>query len=339
MSHYPDYPYTTPQTYAPPPYTPPPYEPSYNPPQHAYEFEYVNGYDNVVWPQEYIERYEDVGYYRAPLSEEYIQWAIKAYDDGTLPSANRDEETMLAIEQELQRRRDLRRAREEKARAQQEARAQQAAAIIQTMDRLDAHWERLLTALAPKTPAPTISMTPTHTPPPSAPQSAPPVPLAPMKTASPIAAPAPTPLDPKPSVQEIADSRSNPFEEGEDDVILTELPTLANQVIMESIKVPSIKPKALPKNRALKVSMPKQKTVLRHFSILARTGCTKFQMKPMSTCWKAILMGYKFHLLGHSKIHQEMAQILHPNRRPKTCSRRPLLKTFEHECIKCLAHF
>ena len=38
-----------------------------------------------------------------------------------------------------------------------------------------------------------------------------------------------------------------------------------------------------------------KKTVFRHLGILARTGSTKFRLKPVRTCWKAILSGYNIH--------------------------------------------
>ena len=53
---------------------------------------------------------------------------------------------------------------------------------------------------------------------------------------------------------------------------------------------------------------PFQKTALRQFGILARTGSIKFRSKPVSTCWKAILSGYKFHVMICKKFGTEEAQ-------------------------------
>ena len=66
-----------------------------------------------------------------------------------------------------------------------------------------------------------------------------------------------------------ADSRSNPFQEGEDDVILAALRP-------EAIQVPD--PDATAAEAELRMVPPTsiEKTALRHLGILAHTGSTKF---------------------------------------------------------------
>ena len=51
-----------------------------------------------------------------PLSEEYIRWAIRAYDDGYLRWSDMDGATYDVVDQELRRRYRKRRAREDEAR-------------------------------------------------------------------------------------------------------------------------------------------------------------------------------------------------------------------------------
>ena len=81
-----------------------------------------------------------------------------------------------------------------------------------------------------------------------------------------------------------ADSRSNPFQEGEDDVILATLLAEASQVLDPDADAAESE-----------LGQVLKKTVLRHLGILAHTGSTKFRLKPVSTCWKAILSGYNIH--------------------------------------------
>ena len=81
-----------------------------------------------------------------------------------------------------------------------------------------------------------------------------------------------------------SDSRSNPFQEGEDDVILATL-------LAEAIQV--LDPDADAAESELGQVL--QKNVFRHLGISARTGSIKFRLKPVSTCWKDILSGYNIH--------------------------------------------
>jgi hypothetical protein len=87
-------------------------------------------------------------------------------------------------------------------------------------------------------------------------------------------------------LNDFADSRSNPFQEGEDDVILAALRPEAIQVL---------DPDADEAELRMVPPTPIEKTALRHLGILAHTGSTKFRLKPVSTCWKAILSGYNIH--------------------------------------------
>ncbi len=321
----------------------------------------------------------------APLSEEYIRWAIQAYDNRILPLYYMDDVTMDVIEKEQRRRRQKRRAREEEARSRKrKARIQKVETWISSFDtfhtvtKIKVEPRKLQKVSMPISPlqssstsVPLVSKAP---PPP--PTSLP----SPLKPATPVLS---LPDDLVPSIilkettkhededfsppidtfdsgpiwdkeekekvpkavlvftppkkeilpssgirsflsslatpwmdatpyiaslvphffqrpevrplERLADSRSNPFKGGEDDVILTGLPSEAIQVLD-------------PDDEAELGNYPFEKTALRQFGILARTGSIKFRLKHMSTCWKAILSGYKFHLLICTKLDPEEAQ-------------------------------
>ena len=85
---------------------------------------------------------------------------------------------------------------------------------------------------------------------------------------------------PKKSLISITDSRTNPFQGEEDDVTVV-AHELASFFLQRFVF------------RA-EHQLSFVKTVWRHLSILARSGCIKFRLKPMNTCWKDILSGYNF---------------------------------------------
>ena len=176
----------------------------------------------------------------APLSEEYIRWAIQAYDNGTLPLDYMDDDTLDVIEKEQRRRRQKRRAREEEARnREREARIQKVEAWLISLETTDTLEEikvkppQVQKAQKMTIPTPIASLT----------SSMKPTPLEPsMVTSSTptllvldvIDSSLPTTLvtgTPEDLLDDFADSRSNPFQVGEDDVILTGLPSESIQVI------------------------------------------------------------------------------------------------------------